>query len=141
MNKIKFLLVLSLLIVSPAIAVAQISTKKSDTQKWERLFTDKDRDFLQLWYYEQMLEMDLDEDERYDYLAVLHFYTYKMGHLTHPKYNYSEAELKQKFDELVAKINVEMKDYLNDKNFNIHQKNFGRIVELIYQKKGWELDD
>ena len=122
------------------IAVGQIAANKSEPQKWERLFTDKDRDFLQLWYYEQMLEMDLDEEARYDYLAILEFYTYKMGYLTHPKYNYTESEQKAKFKELVDKISVEMKDYLSERNFEIHQKNFGKIVELIYEKRGWDKD-
>jgi len=123
------------------IALGQIAANKSEPKKWERLFTDKDRDFLQLWYYEQMLEMDLNEEGRYDYLAVLEFYTYKMGRLTHPKYGYTDSEQKQKFDEIVDKLTLEMKGFLSQKNFEVHQKNFGRIVELIYEKKGWELDD
>jgi hypothetical protein len=137
MNQIKILFVLTLLITFSAPAFAQIATEPVAR---ERLFTDKDRDFLQLWYHEQMQQMDMDEEGRYDYLALLNYHTYKMGQLTHPKNNYTDSEQKELFDLQVEKLSAEMKDFLSKEDYEIHQANFGRIVELIYNKKGWERD-
>ena len=103
----------------------------------ERLFTPKDRDFLQLWYFDQVLKMQLTENERYDYLGLLTYYTYKMGRLSLPKYMNTDAEMKMRFDELVIRLNDEMKDYLSPENFAIHAESFYKIEALIYKKKDW----
>ena len=106
------------------------------TQK--RLFTPKDKDFLQLWYFDQVLKMQLKETQRDDYLGLLTYYTYKMGRLSLPKYKFTDVEMKVRFDELVVGLNDEMKDYLSPENFAIHVESFSKIESLIYKKRGWE---
>ena len=101
------------------------------------IFTDKDKDFLQMWYYEQILKMDLDEDGRDNYRTLLTYYTYRMGKLPLPKYEYSDAEQKKRFDALVVKCNEEMKELLTEANYAIHLKSFTTIVEKVYKAKEW----
>lgn len=108
----------------------------NDTE--EKIFTSKDKDYLQQWHYEQILKMDISEKERDNYFAVLNNYTYKMSKLGSPKFDYTDAERNQKFDALAEKLKVEMKENLSPENFQIHYESFGKIKELVYEKRHWE---
>lgn len=105
--------------------------------KTEEVFTAKDKDILQQWHYEQILEMDLNEEQRDAYHARLSQYTFKMSSLGLPKYDYTDAERKQKFKKLVAKLDVTMKDLLNDNNYAIHKETFNEILEMVYERRDW----
>ena len=135
----KYLLVLLILISITSFGqtkdLENIDTAAADQ---ERLFTPKDKDFLQLWYFDQVLKMKLAEDERYEYLGLLTYYTHKMGRLSLPKYEYTDLEMKERFDELVVRLNDEMKDYLSTVNYIIHVESFNKIEDLIYKKKEWK---
>ena len=135
MKYFKLLLVVFLLFSSAPVVMAQDLVAKEEIKP---IFTDKDKDFLQLWYYEQVLKMDLDEEARYDYLGLLTYYTYKMRRLSHPKYNYTDEEQKMKFREIVQRLDTEMQDYLSEGNYKIHKESFGRIIAKVNEKKGWE---
>lgn len=84
---------------------AQEKMVDQKTNDSEQIFTSKDKDYLQLWYYEQLLKMDLNEESRDGYLSLLNYYTYKMSRLGLPKYKLTDSERKKKFDELVVKLN------------------------------------
>lgn len=131
----KSLLILALLLVTSF----NISAQDIDAPavENEKLFTDKDNDFLQLWYYDQVLKMDMNEDGRYDYLGLLTYYTYKMGRLGLAKYEYTDSEIKTRFDALVVKMDTDMKDFLSTKNYAIHAESFKTIEEMVYKKKNW----
>ncbi|MCG2429809.1 hypothetical protein [Aequorivita xiaoshiensis] len=103
----------------------------------EEIFSSKDKDYLQYWHYEQILQMDLTEGERDGYLSLLNYYTYKMSSLGSSKYNYTDSERKTKFDALVVKLNKEMKELLNPHDYNIHEDSFKKIIQLVYNKRGW----
>lgn len=138
MNQIKYILAAIALV-----STLQLSAQEKETEPMialdgrELLFTSKDKDFLQLWFYEQMLKMSLNEQGREDYSSLLTYYTYRMGRITLPKYEYTEAEQKAEFDRLVVELNKEMEDFLNEGDFKVHMESFSRIEELVYQKRGW----
>lgn len=136
MKAIKLLFVIALLALWSNKAYAQ--NNNGQAEPYAQIFTDQDKDFLQLWYYEQILKMDLDEDGRDNYRTLLTYYTYRMGKLVLPKYGYSNAEQKTRFDDLTQKLHAEMKDLLNDQNYAIHLESFERIKEKVYKAKEWE---
>lgn len=110
----------------------------TETTENVQLFTDKDKDFFQLWYYDQVLKMQLSEQGREDYLALLQYYTYKMTRLGYAKYEYTDKEQKAKFDSLVDSMEVEMKDLLSATNYKIHTESFKEIEDAVYKKKDWK---
>ncbi len=131
----------SLIIITLILATSfNMSAQNSDVEavENEKLFTSKDKDFIQLWYHEQILKMDLDQVGRDDYASLLLYYTYKMGRLKLAKYNYTDSEMKERFDDLVDRLNVEMKENLSDKNYGIHLDSFKAIENVVYEKKKWE---
>lgn len=103
-----------------------------------KIFTTKDKDFLQQWHYNQVLQMDLNEEDLYDYFATLNQYTYKMSRLGLPKYQLTDAERKQKFDELVDKLDASMNKALSPSNYIIHLESFNKIEQIVYEKRNWE---
>lgn len=132
----KFIFVFLCAFIVQNATFAQTTTLESTEN--EQLFTDKDKDFFQLWYYDQVLKMQLDEEARGDYLALLQYYTFKMTRLGLAKYNYTDAEQKMKFDQLVKKMNAEMMDYLSNANYMIHKQSFTKIEDAVYKKKNWK---
>ncbi|NQX78094.1 hypothetical protein [Gilvibacter sp.] len=135
MKTLKLFCLLAALFALPTLVSAQDET--AEAQQYEAIFTDKDKGFLRLWYYEQVLKMELAEDQQDDYYTLLTFYTYKMTKLALPKYGYTDAEQKQKFDDLVTRLNVDMKDFLSPENYKIHLESFSNIRDKVYAKRGW----
>jgi hypothetical protein len=132
----KLLITIALLLITSLNINAQDS--HVDAVDSEKIFTPKDRDFIQLWYYDQVLKMDLNQKGRDDYSSLLSYYTYKMGRLRLAKYNYTDKEMKAEFDKLVRNLNLEMKDFLSDKDYKIHVKSFKKIEDVVYEKKYWD---
>ena len=135
MKLLKITLLFTFLIGISTTTIAQTNVNEVPEGQ---IFTPKDKDFLQLWYYDQVLKMDLDEDGRYDYLALLTYYTYKMTRLALPKYKLNDAQQKEQFDILTQKLDAEMQDFLSPENYAIHKESFTIIVEKVYTQKNWE---
>lgn len=104
----------------------------------EEIFTSKDKDFLQLWHYEQVLKMDINETDLDEYFSQLNQYTYKMSRLGLPKYQFSDSERKNEFNKLKEKLNAVMKKTLSESNYIIHQESFDKIEHIVYEKRNWE---
>ncbi len=100
-------------------------------------FTSKEKDFLQLWHYDQVLKMDLNEQDRDEYFSMLNQYTYKMSRLGLPQYHNTDAERKFKFDELADKLDASMKKTLSKGNYIIHHESFDQIEHIVYKKRNW----
>ncbi|MBV1924140.1 MAG: hypothetical protein KUG68_08940 [Flavobacteriaceae bacterium] len=84
------LLILALLMLPISNANAQEKDQVKDTEdKIKPLFTSKDKDFMQMWFYEQVLEMDLSEIQKEEYYSNLTYHVFKMSKLQLPKYGYT----------------------------------------------------
>lgn len=138
MKQLKYLLCAIALL-----AAVQVSAQEKETEPEiapdgrQLLFTSKDKDFLQLWFYEQVLKMSLDSEGRDDYASLLTYYTYRMSRITLPKYEYTEAEQKEEFDRLARQLDEEMQDFLNEKDYQVHLESWTKIEDKVYQKRGW----
>ena len=102
------------------------------------IFTSKDKDFLQLWHYDEVLKMDLSEAERDTYFSVLNTYTYKMSKLGFSDYYFTDSERKHEFEKLVDQLDAIMKNTLSPSNFVIHDESFDKIEHIVYEKRNWE---
>ncbi|WP_313112624.1 hypothetical protein [Aequorivita sediminis] len=134
----KSLLIISISLFINFTSLAQNADVVSENDKTEEIFSSRDKDYLQYWHYEQILQMDLTEEERDGYLSLLNYYTYKISSLGSSKYNYTDSERKTKFDELVVKLNKEMKELLNPHDYQIHEDSFRKIIQLVYNKREWK---
>lgn len=134
----KNVFLLSFLICFSINAVSQVERVKENPFETEMIFTSQDKDFLQLWHYEQVLQMQLDQEGRDNYLALLNYYTYKMSRLGLKKYGYTDEKRKEKFDKLVADLNADMKDLLSPEDYKIHKESFKKIENLVYEKRNWD---
>ena len=136
--KITNILLASFLLISSFSGFAAEIPAENDKDKTEKIFTSKDKDFLQQWHYKEVLKMDLDEKELQTYFTVLNSFTYKMSRLGLPQYEYTDVERNKKFDELSNKLDATMKDILSPSNFSIHQESFDTIKEIVYEKRNWK---
>ncbi len=102
------------------------------------LYTSKENDNLQIFYAEQVKKMKLSDEVTEEYYMSLTYYTNKMGRLGAKDKNYSDSEMKTKFDGLVAELNTEMHEVLTDDQFQIHKETFNKIIESVYTRKGWK---
>lgn len=134
----KHFILLNIFLLVGQISVAQQPVVEYVNNEKEQIFTSKDKDYLQYWHYEQILKMDLTDEGRDGYLSLLNYYTYKMSRLGLARYGYTDAERKEKFDELVDKLNADMKDLLSPKDYKIHEESFKKIIQIVYDKRNWK---
>lgn len=134
----KYIVLLSIIFGFSLNTLAQEKPYQKDEYVTAIIFSPQDKDYLQLWHYEQVLQMTLDQQGRDNYLALLNYYTYKMSRLGLAKYNYTDSERKEKFDDLVNNLNADMKDLLSASDYKIHKESFKKIEKLVYDKREWD---
>lgn len=134
----RYILLFSILFSFSLNSLAQEKTADENPFETELIFTSQDKDYLQLWHYEQVLQMDLNQEGRDNYLSLLNYYTYKMSRLGLKKYGYTDAERNAKFDGLVDDLNADMKDLLSPADYKIHKESFKKIEKLVKDKRNWD---
>lgn len=134
----KYIILLNLLFCFSLNSLAQEKLDKENDYETEVIFSPQDKDYLQLWHYEQIVQMKLGAEGRDNYLSLLNYYTYKMSRLGLKKYGYTDAERKVKFDDLVDKLNADMKDLLKPADYTVHKESFKKIEKLVYDKRNWD---
>jgi len=116
------------------------NTQEGEINK-ETLFTSEETAYMDKWFSEVVLEMDLTEETKGKYYKILLENTSKMAALsTKKKDSTSEKELKTTFLKQVEKMNMEMKEVLSEDQYKIHTKVFKLIVWNTYLRKGWKRD-
>ncbi len=96
-----------------------------------QIFTEKERDNIQLWHQNRLELMNLSEDTEEKYSNTLVFYLVKMARLDDKDMGNSKAEIVQKLDELLIKQDEEIKEILSDKEYEIHLENYSKILKSI----------
>lgn len=114
------------------------NTQEKETPK-ETLFTSEETEYMDKWFSEVVLEMNLTEVTKEEYYKILLENTTKMAALSAKKNDsISEKELKTTFLKQVEKMNMEMKEVLSEDQYKIHTKVFKLIVWNTYLRKGWK---
>lgn len=112
--------------------------KKSNT---ETLFTSEEKNYMDKWFTKVISEMGLTEDVKGKYYKIMLENTSKMSALTSKENDVtSEEELKKSLKRLVNKMNLQMKEILNEEQYKLHLSSFDLVVWNIYLRKGWSKD-
>lgn len=135
--KTRHSILISILLLLTLNAFAKDLSIKEDNHKPEEIFTSKDKDFLQLWHYDQILKMELNEKDRDEYFSRLNQYTFNMSSLGLAKYSFTDHERQQAFKNLADKLDADMKKYLSPENYTIHLETFNKIEHIVYEKRNW----
>lgn len=92
------------------------------------LFSVQERDNTQMWVQEQIEAMELSEQLSNDYSVILIYYLSKIRRLDDKDNFRSKEELLRKMDEIVLKQNNEVKDILNEEQYEKHLEFYNKMT-------------
>lgn len=115
---------------------AQQLTRKQQERENNKveIYTSEEKDNLQMWFHEQVKDMNLSNEVDAQYFGILVNYTSSMMRLNDKDKDYTEEEIKTRFDRLVEKLNNDVKPILTEEQYKMHLENFGRIVRSAQAK-------
>lgn len=108
--------------------------------KVDTVYTVDERANMAGWLNERVNEMKLSDDVREEYDAIIFSKIYDMSRLNDKDKDYSDEELQTKFDDIVDKMNMEVKEILTTDQYINHLENFAEIERSVYKKFNWNDD-
>jgi hypothetical protein len=128
-----------LVVLYTSASFSQVNKQKQIQREKDKvtIFTPEERSNLQLWFYDQTQLMGLTEETNIEYERIFYTYIYQMSRLNDKDKDYSDEEINDLFEQLVDKMNVEMKQLLTREQYIQHLENFGEIVRRAYRKLNW----
>ncbi len=125
--------------------ITNISIAQSDQRIKERqerivdtLFSDEEKNSVQVYFYNNAKKMKFDEDTEDLYYSILHTYTYKISRLDDKDNEMTVEERKDELSKITTTMNKRLSEVLSKENFEIYKSNFDYIVRMLYQKNDWE---
>ena len=112
---------------------AQESTEKDVKVQ---IFTQEEKDNLQLWYHEGLEKMGLSEETEARYQSILTYYAVKMTRLDDKDQDYTPEEFKTKLNAYLARQDADLREILTDEQFAIHQEIYGEFLRSAYKRWG-----
>ena len=101
------------------------------------LFTSKERDSLQFWFYDRATVMGLQGDKRDEFYNIVIYHTFKMKNLNKPEKGFSDDEVRTKVQELLRKQHQEVRAMLNDKQYTYYVETMTKIMDEVFARRGW----
>lgn len=101
------------------------------------IFTPEERANLQLWFYDQTQKMRLSEEVNAEYERIFYDHIYEMSRLNDKDNALNDKQIRGGFDDIVKKMNIQMKKLLTEEQYVQHLENFGEIVRSAYRKMNW----
>src|SRR5690606_6419070 len=101
-----------------------------DQQRQEnkvKLFSDEEFANFHVWFYTEVQKMELSEKADNDYLSILNMHLSSMSRLDDKDKNYSNEEIIEKFNEIMKKLDDDVKPVLNEKQYGQHLE----IMEVV----------
>jgi len=108
--------------------------------KVDTLYTTQERANLQLWFYEEVQNMNLAPDVEDAYYRYVLKYTFDMTRLDDADKDYTSTERKKELDRIVESMNSSVKKVLSESNYAKHEEIFTKILKSVYRRSGWEWD-
>lgn len=127
-----FLLILSLVFALPNLNAQEYTKAERKVQ----IFTPAEKDNLQMWFHREIHKMDFSEEELDQYYAVIFYYVAKISRLDDLDKGYTKEEFKVELNKLLAKQEVDLKEMLTKKRYNLHTKIYARFLESAYIRWG-----
>lgn len=117
---------------------SQTNRQQLDREKEKvMIFTPEERANLQLWFYEQTQKMGLSEEINAEYERIFYDHIYEMSRLNDKDNALNDNQIRGSFDDIVKKMNFQMKELLTEEQYVQHLENFGEIVRSAYRKMNW----
>ncbi|MEC3906793.1 hypothetical protein VOI54_07165 [Tamlana sp. 2201CG12-4] len=125
MKTIKLVSTITLLLVALNVSAQTLSKKQQERENNEvTLLTQAEKEEIQLWFYQEVQDMNMDEETLAAYESNLLVYTSRMMRLDDKDLGYTQDEIVSKFDDLIKELNKKMEDILPEEQYNIHEFNF-----------------
>lgn len=134
------LILLLMIFYAPVIAQETPEEEQMVDKKENRvpLFTQEERDNLQLWYYNRFQEMKLTEEQEARYQSTITYYTVKMVRLEDKDLELTAKEKKARFKSYLSKQDWEVRNILTPEQYSIHEEIYGEFLRSISRRLGME---
>lgn len=106
--------------------------------KIDTVYTVEERANMGMWLNERVNDMKLSDEVREEYDAIIFSRIYDMSRLNDADKDYSDDEIQTKFDEIVDKMNMDVKSILTTEQYINHLENFAEIERSVYKKFNWD---
>ena len=134
-----FIYALVLFTFSNAVVFSQEDESSASSAKTKNyIFTDQERDSLQLWFYDRATVMGLNEAKRDEFYGIVLNYLGKARTLQNKKQGYSHEKEQENFEQLLKMQHEEVKAILDEKQYAYYLETYNKILRRYYKRKGWE---
>ncbi len=129
-------MIISLFFIPLLSLQGQTKAVSQEDKVWS--FTAKERDSMQIWFYNRATAMGLEGEKREEYYNIILYHTYKMARLDDKDKGYTPLEVRTKFDILIEKQHSEIKSILTPKQYTLYREKYDLILKSVFQRNGWE---
>ncbi|WP_250432424.1 hypothetical protein [Hanstruepera flava] len=105
--------------------------------KVDTVYTVEERANMGVWFNDRVNDMQLTADVREEYDAIIFSRIYDMTRINDKDKDYTDKEMQKKFDDIVDKMNMEVKKILTTEQYINHLENFAEIERSVYKKFNW----
>jgi hypothetical protein len=95
------------------------------------IFTLEERDNIQMWVQEEVEKMGLSEEEISEYNNILLYYLGKIRRFDDKDKGNSKEEILQKLDQLIIKQNADVKEVLNEEQYEMHLEFYDKMILMM----------
>ena len=141
MKKYHLLFLVTILISTSTVFSQDLKSAKEQRRqaaKVDTVYTVEERSNMGGWLNERVDEMNLTEDVREEYDAIVFSRIFEMSRLNDKDKNYTDEEIQVKFDEIVDNMNADVKNILTTEQYINHLENFAEIERSVYKKFDWK---
>lgn len=103
-----------------------------------QIFTQEEKDNLQLWYHEGLQKMGLSEETEARYQSILTYYAVKMARLDDRDQEWTPEQFKGKLKEYLTKQESEIREILTPEQYTMHEEIYGEFLRSVYRR--WNID-
>lgn len=138
MKNTKFNLFLGALMLCTFYSYAQISA--DDAKLKERMdnkvqiFSPKEKDSMQIWFYNQTSKLGLSPEVRQQYTQIMTDNAFDMTRVNDKDKAYNKKEQLEQLELISNKINTSVKPILNDTQYKKHLANYESLYKGILKK-------
>lgn len=139
MLKHPFIVAIIFFLLLPAAVSAQEDDSSSSSMNANKyIFTDQERDSLQLWFYDRATVMGLEDEKRDEFYNIVLNYAGKARALRKKELEYSSGQEQEKFEQLLKKQHEEVRAILDDKQYTYYLDTYNKLLKSVYKRNGWE---
>ncbi|WP_412986644.1 hypothetical protein [Pontimicrobium sp. IMCC45349] len=135
MKTIKSLLVVTLMLTGVTINSQTLTPQQQERENNKvEILTNEEKWDIQVWFYQEIQKMNLDEETLNQYESYFSMYSSRMTRLDDKDKDYTYTEVIEKLDELVVQLNNKMKEILPQESYKIHEENVTVLMKYIKLK-------